>query len=96
MIYAHTCLKCGCTREPRLIEVGAVLVINCGECLAFIRYAHTDNFPPVTDIRNALWILCLKNSLIANDELAHVYPTRTNLWRAYLELSKKLRTKLRS
>lgn len=94
MIFAHTCLTCGCTSEPRLIEVGAVLIIRCDSCDGFIRYTHINDYPDLWAIKNAIWDICLRSYDNVTALTRNEQHTRRQFWRMYLDISKNLRKKL--
>jgi len=89
MIFGQTCHKCGGTCEPFLVEIGQVLVVSCGRCLAHIRYGHIYEYPILDNIKVAIWDLCLRNEevvkLLFNGK---TYPRR-EYWRVYRELFHK-------
>jgi hypothetical protein len=96
MIFAHTCLKCGRTCEPFLVEVSQVLAVSCGDCLTFIRYGHVREYPDTQAVKTAIWDLCLrKPELVQKLFNGKTYP-RAVYWRVYRELVHKLEKPLKT
>lgn len=55
MIFAHTCLNCGHTWTPGLIQVAQVINVCCFECNAHIRYCKPQDLPDLEDIKQAIF-----------------------------------------
>jgi uncharacterized protein (DUF983 family) len=55
MIFAHTCLNCGHTWTPGLVQVAQVVKVNCYECGEHIRYCSPDDLPDLEVIKQAIF-----------------------------------------
>lgn len=89
MIFPHTCEKCGKTCEPGLIEIGQVLVVSCGYCLAHIRYCHSVDYPFTNDIKRAIWDILEHNQEHALRLFDGRIFTKRMYWQTYRELVNK-------